>query len=264
MLKALILAAGRGNRLSTAARGVPKPLLPLDGTPDGPTFLDWHVEALSALGVSEIHLVGNHATYGTRTRAMAGRPVHWILNPTEDLTTSGSGHSAWHAWRDPARLLDGASRLLLMDADIVYDPAALRRLVEAPGHRSKLLVHPDYRHTQEEVLVFGSWDRPEWLGKGLLDTPLTAGLPCLGEATGVLLWEPGDHATLDAVTDWVIGFSTAKARSEHEDLTQAMLRLGRMQAVALAPGDVFMEVDTPEEYRELVERVYPGLAAGTR
>ena len=68
--KAVILAAGRGNRIAAAASGVPKPLLSLDGAREDSTFLDWHLLALQAAGVREIYLVGNRATFGTRLRAM--------------------------------------------------------------------------------------------------------------------------------------------------------------------------------------------------
>lgn len=60
--KAVILAAGRGNRISKASKGTPKPLLPLDGSEPGPgatTFLDWHLRSLARAGAKEIYLVGN-------------------------------------------------------------------------------------------------------------------------------------------------------------------------------------------------------------
>jgi choline kinase len=255
--KAVILAAGRGNRIAAAAAGTPKPLLPIDGRPGGPTFLDWHIHCLTAIGVGEIVLVGNHVTHGHALAAMAGRPVRWVLNPTDDLTTSGSAHSAAFAWPD---VLDGESRVLLMDADVVYDPAVLRRLADAPGPRSKILVHPDFRHTDEEVLVFADPDVPCLQGKGLLGTPMVTSLRCLGEATGLLLWEPGDHAALRAASDWVLAFSTAKARSEHEDVTNALLRAGRLDAVICDPASLCMEVDTPDEYATLIADVAPRLA----
>jgi choline kinase len=256
--KAIILAAGRGNRIASASAGTPKPLLPIDGRPGGPTFLDWHIHCLTALGVGEIVLVGNQATHGHALPAMAGRPVRWVLNPTTDLTTSGSAHSAAFAWPE---VLDGASRVLLMDADVVYDPAVLRRLANAPGPRSKILVHPDFRDTDEEVLVFADADVPCLQGKGLLGTPMVSAMRCLGEATGLLLWEPGDHAALRAASDWVLAFSTAKARSEHEDVTNALLRAGRLDAVPCDSEDLCMEVDTPDEYATLIADVAPRLAA---
>ncbi len=263
--KAVILAAGLGNRISAVAKDTPKPLLPLDGQRGSDTFLDWHLRALAKAGVREIYIVGNRVTHGTRLRAMAdGIRAEWIMNPTEDLSTSGSGHSTWFAWKSEHKILDGRSRVVLMDADILYDPIAFDDLARAPGEGSKTLVCPDYRHTQEEVLVFSDPSNaklPRYHGKGLLETPLVQGSTCLGEATGILLWEPKDHATLAHVTDWVIDYSTAKKRSEHEDITQRMMLLGLVEAALLPKERIFMECDTPDEYRVLVEEVYPRLAA---
>jgi choline kinase len=263
--KAVVLAAGLGNRISAVAKDTPKPLLPLDGKPGGPTFLDWHVEQLSAVGVREIYLVGNKVTFGTKLRAAhdtGPRAVKWILNPTQDLSTSGSGHSTWYAWRSEHGILDGKSRVVLMDADILYDPSLLQTLASAGGDRSKTLVCSDFRHTHEEVLVFADPkdpSTPRCHGKGLLGTKLVDGLTCLGEATGILLFEPGDHALLRDVTEWTIHFSTAKTRSEHEDITQRMMLLGRMEAVGFGRERIFMECDTPEEYQTLTREVYPSL-----
>jgi choline kinase len=262
MDKAVILAAGLGNRISAVSKHTPKPLLPLDGNDGGPTFLDWHIEHLSAVGVREIYLVGNKVTFGTKLRAAERRPVTWILNPTDDLSTSGSGHSTWFAWNSEHQILDDKSRVVLMDADILYDPALLELLATASGPESKTLICSDFRHTQEEVLVFADPKDsavPRYHGKGLLGTKLVEGCTCLGEATGILLFEPNDHALLRDVTDWTIKFSTAKTRSEHEDITQRMMLLGRMRAVRFGKERLFMECDTPDEYQMLVKEMYPSL-----
>lgn len=252
--KAVILAAGRGNRMR-AASGIPKPLLPLDGTPGGPTFLDWHLLALRAAGVREIFIVGNRATFGTRLREMTDVPATWILNPTDDLAASGSAHSWAIAVGGPHSILDGQSRVILMDADILYGLDLFERLSREEGNRSKTLVSPDYLPGDEEVLVFSDKRRahhPRMHGKGLLSTPLTQDLTCIGEATGVVVWEPHDHDLVIAVTDWTMRYSAAKLRSEHEDVTGTMMMLGRMDAVFLPPGFPFMEIDTPEDYERSI------------
>ena len=53
--KAVILAAGLGNRISAVAKDTPKPLLPLDGQKGSDTFLDWHVRSLADAGVKSQH-----------------------------------------------------------------------------------------------------------------------------------------------------------------------------------------------------------------
>ena len=49
-MKALILAAGRGERLRPLTDSTPKPLLPVRGKP----LIEWHLEALARVGVSEV------------------------------------------------------------------------------------------------------------------------------------------------------------------------------------------------------------------
>lgn len=257
--KAVILAAGRGNRISGVMGSTPKPLLPLDGRPGSPTFLDWHVHCLLHAGVQEIFIVGNHATCGWTSPFMPAAHVQWILNPTEDLTTSGSGHSTWFAWHHSSPILDGRSTVLLMDADIVYHPDVLRRALDQPALTSRTLVCADYRNTQEEVLVFGKNGLPLMHGKGLPGTPMVQDMDCLGEATGILQWHPRDHQALRVTTDWLVQYGTARTRLEHEDITQQMMHMKRVEAWALANHDLFMEVDTPDEYATLTRDVVPRL-----
>lgn len=260
--KAVILAAGLGNRISAASRGTPKPLLPIDE--EGNTFIDWHLRALSAAGVREIYIVGNQATFGTKTNAMAEVKATWILNPTEDLSTSGSGHSAQYAWNSEHGILDDNSRVVLMDADIVYDPKIYGLIASGNAERSTTLICSDYRHTDEEVLVFGEGGRngaPRIHGKGLLGTGLVRDEDCIGEATGILLFEGKDHRFLKRATDWCISFSTAKKKSEHEDITQRMMLADRMGSVTFGKDVAFMECDTPEEYEILRREMMPRLGA---
>lgn len=283
--KAVVLAAGRGNRIADAAGGVPKPLLPLDGHAGSPTFLDWHLTMLSRAACREIYLVGNRDTFGTRLAAMDQVAATWILNPTDEESASGSAHSAQYAWHSPHRILDGRSRVVLMDADLLYDPVLLHRLASQPGPRSKTLVSA--RHDSggpgdfgdsgefgvfgdsggsgdfgdEEVLVFARPDDPSRAvlhGKGLLGSPLTDGLVCVGEATGIVLFEPSSHAALAAATDWAIERSSGGTRSEHEDVTQLLMTRGDVDIVTFDDA-AFMECDTPEEYAVLREDLYPRL-----
>ncbi len=261
--KAVILAAGLGNRISKLG-STPKPFLPLDGSAGGDTFVDWHLDRLADFGVREVYLVGNRRTFQTPLRARPGTTVRWVLNPTEDLSRSGSGHSAWFAWHSEHGILDGRSRVMLMDADILYEPAVLAVLDgDQSGGASRTLVCSEYRVSNEEVMVFGHGRRAVMHGKGLLHTGLTRGLECLGEATGMVLFEPQDHALVAEATDWCMRYSTAKERSEHEDITQRMMAVGRIEAACFRDL-LFMECDTPEEYEHLTTVFYPKVLERTR
>ncbi len=254
--KAIILAAGMGKRIGKdpALAMTPKPLLPLDET--GLTFLDWHLRALSAAGVREIFLVGSPVTFGTRIQAMETIPATWVMNDLPGEQT-GSGHSTHLAFTSPHQILDGRSRVVLMDADIVYDPSLYAVLAGAPGPRSKTLVCSTYRETDEEVMVFGSKGRPVVHGKGLLGTPLVRGLECQGEATGILLLEPEDHTLWLAAAAWSMRFSTPKTRTEHEDITQRVMMAGSLDVVAFNDDRRCMECDTPDEYEVVRAEMVP-------
>lgn len=255
--KAIVLAAGMGNRMAGVAGARPKPLLPLDDS-GSLTFIDWHLRALQAHGARNIYLVGSPSTFGTKTAAMESIPATWIMNDFPgDL--SGSGHSAHLAFASEHGILDGRSRVVLMDADLVYDPSLLAELASAPSPRSKTLVCGRFRETDEEVLVFGDdAGIPRAHGKGLLGTPMVQDRRCLGEATGLLLLEPQDHDLWLRAAAWCMRFSTAKTRSEHEDITGRLLAIGALDAVVFDDDARFMECDTPDEYevakREMVPR----------
>jgi choline kinase len=260
--KAIILAAGMGRRIAGEGSNTPKPLLPLDATGEL-TFLDWHLRSLRANGAKEIYIVGSRVTFGAETAAMKDIPVTWVMNDFPG-DVSGSGHSTHLAFTSDHGILDGKSRVVLMDADVVYDPTIFGDLAKAPGRRSKTLVCGAFRETDEEVMVFGD-DRgvPRVHGKGLMNRAFMAPYRCLGEATGLLLLEPDDHAMWLAASTWCMTFSTAKTRSEHEDITGRMFLAGAMDAVVFDDDARCMECDTPEEYevvrREMVPRWAPFL-----
>ena len=62
-MKAMILAAGRGERMRPLTDNLPKPMLPVGGKP----LLQYHVEALARAGFTD--LVVNHARFGDRIEA---------------------------------------------------------------------------------------------------------------------------------------------------------------------------------------------------
>lgn len=99
-MRAMILAAGRGERMRPLTDGCPKPLLRAGGKP----LIVWHIEALVAAGIREI--VINHAWLGPQLEAAIGdgsiwgAQVHWSPE-TEALETAGGIVQAL------PRLLDG-------------------------------------------------------------------------------------------------------------------------------------------------------------
>jgi MurNAc alpha-1-phosphate uridylyltransferase len=73
-MKAMILAAGRGERMRPLTDHTPKPLLPVRGKP----LIEWHLEALARGGVREV--VINTAWLEDRFPAALGDGARWGLS----------------------------------------------------------------------------------------------------------------------------------------------------------------------------------------
>ena len=131
-MKAVMLAAGVGNRLfGDDGTQLPKALIRLNGK----SLLQRHIENLIDLGVEELVLVCGYHMDELVAEAESRAPpgfVRPLLNPD---FREGSVVSLWTACDE---LRSGAD-ILLMDADVLYDSALLRCLVEAPEENCILL-----------------------------------------------------------------------------------------------------------------------------
>ena len=73
-MKAMILAAGRGERMRPLTDFTPKPLLKVGGKP----LIVWHLERLAKAGFEEI--VINHAHLGEQIEHVLGNGAQWSLS----------------------------------------------------------------------------------------------------------------------------------------------------------------------------------------
>lgn len=114
--QAIILAAGRGRRLGTLTDALPKPLVPVAGTP----MLVRLVRQLRARGIDHFVVVVGHEDAQIREAvrsAASGASCSFVLNP--DYETTNNAYSLWLA-RDA--LLRGG---LLLEADVVMEDPVL-------------------------------------------------------------------------------------------------------------------------------------------
>ena len=141
-MRAMILAAGRGERMRPLTDRCPKPLLPAGGKP----LIAWHLERLAAAGFAQV--VINHAHLGAQLEAALGDGARWGVRiawspEASALETAGGIANALpllgdapflvingDVWTDfdPARASTLADRLLAEDLD------AWCVLVENPPH----------------------------------------------------------------------------------------------------------------------------------
>ena len=138
-MKAMILAAGKGERMRPLTLHTPKPLLPVAGVP----LIEYHLRALVAAGFKEV--VINHAWLGAQIEAHLGDGAGWGLSISyspegEPLETGGGIFKALP--------LLGNEPFVLVNGDVWSDydfsrlpqkPAGLAHLVlvDNPGHHGK-------------------------------------------------------------------------------------------------------------------------------
>lgn len=111
-MRAMILAAGRGERMRPWTDYIPKPLLKVGGKP----LIVWHLESLAAAGFKEV--VINHAHLGQQIEQYLGNGQKWGLSieyspEAVALETAGGIANALH--------LLGKEAFLVVNGDIFTD-----------------------------------------------------------------------------------------------------------------------------------------------
>ena len=141
-MKAMILAAGRGERMRPLTDRCPKPLLEVAGRP----LIVWHLERLAAAGFKDI--VINHAHLGAQIESRVGDGSEWGVSvsyspePPGALETAGGIANALSLLGDEAFLVINGDIFCDWDASkardgLGVDSLAHLVLVPNPPH------HPD-------------------------------------------------------------------------------------------------------------------------
>ena len=192
-MKAMILAAGRGQRMRPLTDHTPKPLLPVNGQP----LIVWHLKRLAQAGLSDV--VINHAWLGKQIEDCLGSGERFGVRiqysaETEALETAGGIAKALP--------LLGQEPFLVINGDIWCDwplnmaQTVQARMTERPSDLAHLVLvnnpdhHPqgDFGLSAQGRLTNDDSARLTFAGIGVYRPELFAGLP-VGEpvALGPLL-----------------------------------------------------------------------------
>ncbi len=131
-MKAMILAAGRGERMRPLTDTCPKPLLKAGGKP----LIQWHIEALVQAGIEE--LVINHAHLGALIESALGDGSQFGANihyspETTALETAGGIRRALNRFGD--------TPFLVINGDVATDWSMSRALQVSQQWNSGSLAH---------------------------------------------------------------------------------------------------------------------------
>lgn len=225
-MKAMILAAGRGERMRPLTDHCPKPLLPAGGKP----LLQWHIEALAAVGITRI--VINHAHLGHQIESHFGDgsafgvQLSYSAEATALETAGGIRKALHHLGNEP---------FLVINGDVACDwplARALQIASEWPqGQLAHLVMVPNPPHHRAGDFA--------WLGS-------TVKQPEPGETTFTFSGIGVYHPSL---------FSKLKV----DEVAKLAPLLRQAMAAGKVQGELFngfwMDIGTPERLEELNQRL---------
>lgn len=171
-MRAMILAAGRGERMRPLTDTLPKPLLPVAGKP----LIVWHLEKLARAGIHDV--VINHAWLGhlieseLGTGAQFGMRIHYSAETTALETAGGIA---------TALPMLGAEPFLVMNGDIwcdweVNEAPAIAKNLSDQGRDAWLLLVPNPAHHPEgdfELSQSGTVSAPAISNKTIRNTAIS-------------------------------------------------------------------------------------------
>jgi len=246
-MKAIMLAAGVGRRLyGDDYEQPPKALLPFGGR----TLLDRHVENLQALGVDQLVMVLGHRADEiiAAAHAAAGRGyIHPIHNPQY---RGGPIISLWCA-RDVMRSGDD---VLFMDADVLYHPTMLERLIRSE-HDNCFLFDGDIEDGDDPVRVC--------LKDGLMvdfGKKITGDFDRVGEWPGFMKMSPRIASRVaDACQDFI---DTARMHATYEEAMREVLMDEPPGTFGIEDisGIPWIEIDFPADLIRAEKHILPRIA----
>lgn len=238
-MNAVILAAGVARRLAPLTDHTHKCLLPVGDRP----LLVRMLEALASVGVREAVLVVGHCADQVRTvagQARGAMRIRYVDNPEYRRGSVLSLHAA--------RAHLGAPTLV-MDADVLFPRALLRRLVEAAAPTA-CLIDRSFEDTGEEVKYYTRGDRVVALGKKVVPESWEQ----VGEGVGFFRCDGEAGRELVTLLEQVI--REGDGLNEYEDALH--LLAGRRPVGWIdVTGLPWTEIDFPEDLHRARTEVLP-------
>ena len=240
-MKAIILAAGVGKRLGARFNGLPKCLIQVGDR----TLLSRHLENLAGLGITQVLLVVGYQHRLIREAVQAEPFVGSIRFLMNDQYARGSITSFWKA------RVEFDDDVIIMDADVLYHPTILRRLVKSPLGNA-LLMDETVQQATEECMVAVRKERVIALSK-----ILPRDYDCVGEGVGFLKVRRDDLPQLVGSVRSPI--EAGLVDLEYEDALKEFFQAVHVGYERIG-GLPWIEIDFPEDIQRAETDILPMLA----
>jgi choline kinase len=246
-MRAIILAAGRGNRLADFnPDGRPKCLLEFGGR----SLLERQLDILFQLGVMHATLVLGYKAglVVEHVGTLASRPeVAFFYNPAYK---EGSVLSLLAAHE----VMTSGETVLVLDADVLFHPGIMQVLIESP-HENCFLIDKDFAPGDEPVKIAMRQGQMVEFRKAL---PAELEFDTLGESVGFFKFDGNIASKISQLCD---GYrSEGLLGAPHEEaLRDIVLALPRAFACEDVSGLPWLEVDFPEDVERAIKEILPAI-----
>jgi len=246
-MHAIILAAGRGNRLADFnPDGRPKCLLEFGGR----SLLARQLDSLFQAGIRHVTLVVGYEADSIidHVGTLSSRPeVAFVYNPAY---LKGSVLSLLAA----KEIMNSGETVLVLDADVLYHPRIMQTLVESPNPNC-YLIDRDFAAGDEPVKIAIHEGKMVEFRKAL---PADLEFDTLGESVGFFKFNGEIAAEISRTcsgynTDGLLG-------APHEEaLRDVLLAMPSAFACEDVTGLPWLEVDFPEDIERAIKEILPAI-----
>ena len=246
-MHAIILAAGRGNRLAEFnPDGRPKCLLEFGGR----SLLARQLDVLFQLGINKASLVVGYEADRIidHVGTLSSRPdVAFVYNPAFE---QGSVLSLLAAHED----MTASENVLVLDADVLFHPRIMQRLIESK-HENCFLIDRHFVEGDEPVKIAIHQGRMVEFRKKL---PEKLEYQVLGESVGFFKFDGNIAVKIAQVCKGYRAEGLLDAPHE-EALRDILLALPRAFGYEDVSGFPWLEVDFPEDVERAIKEVLPAI-----
>ncbi|ARV58118.1 ADP-glucose pyrophosphorylase [Nostocales cyanobacterium HT-58-2] len=245
-MKAIILAAGVGRRLGKDGQAQPKCLLRFNGK----SLLERHLDSLRECQIDEVMITVGYQAQMIQDEIKAVGADNWVSTIYNPDYTKGSLISLWTL---RAHLTAGDD-LLLMDADVLYDPRILERLVKTDISNCFLLDR-DFEPGEEPVKLC---IKDNYLVEFRKQVAADLTYDFAGESVGFFRFESAIAHRLATRTEYYVA-SGLHEQPYEEAIRDLLLETPQTFGYEDITGLPWIEIDFPEDIQRAQNEILPVL-----
>ena len=248
-MRAIILAAGRGTRLASfLEERIPKCLIQIGAE----TLLQRHLRLLGGFGISTVHIVVGYSADQIIQHAGSLEQKPEIVFHHNKRFREGSVISLYSA----LEALVSREPILLMDADVLYNPRILQRLIQSE-HENCFLMDREFDPGPEPVKICIRDGQIIEFRKEL-DPELA--YDTIGESVGFFKFNAEGATRLAEIVAEYDDFDRGHCPHE-EALRDLVLERSMPVGVEDVTDMTWIEIDFPDDLKRAIEEIMPALGS---